>query len=63
LLYTAITRTKEKLFLYTQPFALKRACTNVDQSKRQTFLSNLELLKSIENNQSQKTEVKQKTLI
>jgi len=47
LLYTAITRTKEKLFLYTQSFALKRACTNVDQSKRQTFLSNLELLKNI----------------
>jgi len=39
LLYTAITRTKEKLFFYTQSFALKRACTNVDQSKRQTMLS------------------------
>jgi ATP-dependent exoDNAse (exonuclease V), alpha subunit - helicase superfamily I member len=45
LLYTAITRTKEKLFLYTQSFALKRACTNIDQSKRQTFLSNIELIK------------------
>ncbi|MBX0311023.1 MAG: ATP-dependent RecD-like DNA helicase [Sulfurihydrogenibium sp.] len=46
LFYTAMTRAKEKLFLYTQPFALKRASTNVDNSKRQTFLSNLELLKS-----------------
>jgi exodeoxyribonuclease V alpha subunit len=63
LLYTAITRTKEKLFLYTQSFALKRACTNIDQSKRQTFLSNLELLKNIKNNQQQKLENKQKTLI
>jgi exodeoxyribonuclease V alpha subunit len=45
LLYTAITRTKEKLFLYTQSFALKRACTNIDQSMRQTFLSNIELIK------------------
>jgi len=63
LLYTAITRTKEKLFLYTQSFALKRACTNVDQSKRQTFLSNLELLKNIRNNQQQKLEIKQKISI
>jgi exodeoxyribonuclease V alpha subunit len=63
LLYTAITRTKEKLFLYTQPFALKRACTNINQAKRQTFLSNLELLKSIKNNQEQKSETKQRTLI
>jgi len=44
LLYTAITRTKEKLFLYTQTFALKRASTNIDQSKRQTFLSNISVI-------------------
>jgi exodeoxyribonuclease V alpha subunit len=61
LLYTAITRTKEKLFLYTQPFALKRACTNISQAKRQTFLSNLEMLKNIKNNQ--KLETKQKTIM
>jgi exodeoxyribonuclease V alpha subunit len=63
LLYTAITRTKEKLFLYTQSFALKHACTNINQAKRQTFLSNLELLKNIKNNQNQKLETKQKTLM
>ena len=37
--YTAITRAEEKVYLIGQPFALKRACTNVQGVKRKTWLN------------------------
>lgn len=38
LLYTAITRAKKKAILIGQPSAFKRACTNVEEAERNTFL-------------------------
>lgn len=37
--YTAITRAEEKVYLIGQPFALKRACTNVQGVRRKTWLN------------------------
>ncbi len=37
--YTAITRAEEKACIVGQPFALKRACTNVEGVRRLTWLS------------------------
>ncbi len=37
--YTAITRAEKKVYIVGQPFALKRACTNVEGVKRLTWLS------------------------
>ena len=37
--YTAITRAEKKVYLIGQQFALKRSCTNVDTTIRNTFLS------------------------
>ena len=37
--YTALTRAEKKVFLIGQVFAFRRACTNIDQTKRVTFLS------------------------
>ncbi len=37
--YTAITRAEEKVYLIGQPFALKRACTNVEGVERLTWLA------------------------
>jgi len=37
--YTAITRAEKKVYLVGQKFALKQGCTNVDATKRNTFLS------------------------
>jgi ATP-dependent exoDNAse (exonuclease V) alpha subunit len=37
--YTAITRAEKKVYLIGQKFALKQGCTNIDATKRNTFLS------------------------
>ncbi len=37
--YTAITRAEKKVYLIGQQYALKRGCTNVDTTIRNTFLS------------------------
>ncbi len=37
--YTAITRAEKKVYLIGQQYALKRGCTNVDTTVRNTFLS------------------------
>ena len=37
--YTAITRAEKKVYLIGQEFALKRGCTNVDTTIRNTFLA------------------------
>lgn len=37
--YTAITRAEEKVHLVGQPYALKRACTNVEGVARRTWLA------------------------
>ncbi len=37
--YTAITRAEKKVYLVGQTFALKRGCTNVDTTIRNTFLA------------------------
>ena len=37
--YTAITRAEEKVYLIGQPFAMKRACTNVQSVRRKTWLN------------------------
>jgi ATP-dependent exoDNAse (exonuclease V) alpha subunit len=36
--YTAITRAEEKVYLIGQRYALRRACTNMEGVKRQTWL-------------------------
>ena len=36
--YTAITRAEEKVYLIGQKYALRRACTNMEGVKRQTWL-------------------------
>jgi exodeoxyribonuclease V alpha subunit len=36
--YTAITRAEEKVYLVGQSYALRRACTNVEGVRRQTWL-------------------------
>lgn len=36
--YTAITRAEEKVYLVGQKYALRRACTNVEGVRRQTWL-------------------------
>jgi len=36
--YTALTRAEKKVFLVGQEFAFKRACTNIDTARRQTFM-------------------------
>ena len=38
LTYTAITRAKKKATLIGQPYAFKRACTNIDAANRNTFM-------------------------
>lgn len=37
--YTAITRAEKKVYLIGQEFALKRGCTNIETTIRNTFLS------------------------
>ncbi|MHB1692479.1 MAG: SF1B family DNA helicase RecD2 [bacterium] len=44
LTYTAITRAKKKATLIGQPYAFKRACTNIEAANRNTFMG-LEKLK------------------
>ena len=41
--YTAITRAEEMVYLIGQPYALKRACTNVQSVERFTWLRKLAL--------------------
>jgi len=41
LFYTAFTRAKSKLYLIGEGFALKRGCTNIADTKRDTILSYL----------------------
>ena len=38
LTYTAITRAKKKATLIGQPYAFKRACTNIEAANRNTFM-------------------------
>jgi len=40
--YTAITRAEEMVYLIGQPYALKRACTNVESVERFTWLRRLD---------------------
>lgn len=42
--YTAITRAEEKVYLVGQDYAFKRACTNVEGVRRQTWLGVNEIL-------------------
>ncbi len=37
--YTAITRAEKKVYLVGQEFAFKRGCTNLENTKRHTFLA------------------------
>ena len=37
--YTAITRAEDKVYLIGQRYAMKRACTNVEGVKRQTWMA------------------------
>ncbi len=39
LMYTAITRAKEQAYLIGQSYAFKLACTNIDRTIRNTFIS------------------------
>jgi len=41
LLYTAITRAKEKCYIYAEDWAFKKACKNVDDAKRKTILQKM----------------------
>ncbi len=45
--YTAVTRAEEMVYLVGQGYALKRACTNIQGVRRQTWLS-IDLVKSEE---------------
>ncbi|HEM56202.1 MAG TPA: hypothetical protein ENO30_05515, partial [Thermodesulfobium narugense] len=42
LMYTALTRARQKAFVIGQPYAFKRACTNVDVTLRFTWLKDFE---------------------
>ena len=39
LMYTAITRAKERVTIIGQPYAIKKSCTNIDSTTRNTWLS------------------------